>query len=129
MGVMPDLDRGAFPFGIGAALAAALLLFCLPAAASEEDSSSAVSAPVVTDGECEDRWTESEADDSCKNESVTADGGLCRVEADCVAFLTSISSDDSSSSDVTYYHTEIQATPDEVARLYNCGGVLTIGSC
>ena len=127
---MLNLHRGAFPFGIGAAFAAALLLFCLAAAASEEDSSSAVSAPVVTDGECDDRWTESEAADDCTDKSITAEDSMCRIIAECPVSLVILpSSDEVTEATNTSGSNNILVTPNEAAQLHNCNGVLTVGSC
>ena len=123
---MPDSGPGSFPSRIAAALAAALLLCGLPAA-GEATSSSAVSPVAPTVSQCETEWGKSQADDECRNESVTVGGIMCRVEAECLVTLTS--SDNSTSDGDTYSSTEAEAALDEVADLYNCGGVLTVGSC
>ena len=112
----PSGSRG-FPLRIDVALVAALLLFCLSAAANEEEA-----AVAVTAGECHDRWSQSEADDTCQNESVTAEGSMCRVQADCQLSANSTSLD-------THAATAILATPDQVACLYNFNGSLLVGSC
>ena len=129
VGVMLNLDRGAFQFGIGAALAAALLLFSLPAAASEEESSSDANATVLTDAQCAGRWTESEAADTCSERSITAEGSMCRVIADCKVALaiTVVPGDDNTNQG--RYSNNILVTPNEAAQLHNCNGVLTVGSC
>ena len=125
---MTNLDRGAFPFGIAAAHAAALLLFSFPAV-SQDSTSSVVAWPVPTDAQCSEKWGDSEADDSCQNESISVEDGLCRVEAECLVPLTSASIDDSGTLQITYDPTEARVLLDEVARLYNCGGLLTVGNC
>ena len=125
---MPNLELRVLPFGIGVALVAVLLAFSFPAV-SQDSTSSAVAAPVVTDAQCSEKWGDSKANDTCQNESVTADGGLCRVEAECLAQLTSAQNNNNEPIQNTYYSTSISATLDQVANLYNCGGLLTIGSC
>ena len=104
------------------------MLFALPAV-SQATSSSAVSSAAPTASQCETEWGKSEADDGCQNESVTVDGVMCRVEAECPMEVTQFPSNDTSSPEGTYSSTSIQATLDEVASLYNCGSVLTVGSC
>ena len=108
-----------FPLRIGAALAAALLLFCLPAAASDDDST----APAVTDALCDDRWGDSEAADTCTDKSITAEGEMCRIVADCPKPLAVLIAPHPPIAN------NILATPDNVAQLHNCIGVLTVGSC
>ena len=110
----------AFLFGIAVALAAFLLLSSLPVVAGGEESSSNAAAP--TDAECRDRWAESEADETCRNESVTADGAVCRIEAECELSANSTSLE-------THADAEIQAAPDEVPCLYNFNGALFVGNC
>ena len=120
-------ERGSFPLRIGVALAAALLLFSFPAASSD----TAIAPPAPTDAQCSQKWGDSEADDSCQNESISVDGVQCRVQADCLMTITEHNPTETNSTSLggTYSSTEILATLDDVARLYNCGGVLTIGSC
>ena len=92
-----------------------------------------MSPAAPTASQCETEWGKSEADDACQNENITVDGVMCRIEAECLETVTtSAATDDSSEPDDTYFptsSTEAVVTLDEVADLYNCGGVLTIGSC
>ena len=114
---------------IGIALVAALLLFARPAASEDNPASSAAGENAPTGAECESQWASSAADDTCRNESVTAEDGMCRVEAECLATLTVSLGDDSSPLGDVYYSTELLVSLDQVARLSNCGGVLEVGSC
>lgn len=101
---MLTLGGRAFRLRIGVALAAASLLFSLPAV-SEEASTSVASPAGPTDAQCENRWGQSTADDTCQNESVRADDWMCRVEADCLVTVTDPSSDDSSAPEYAYSST------------------------
>ena len=112
----------AFPLCIAAALAAFLLLSELPAA-GQDSTQSATGVTAATDQECLDKW----------EESATADGAMCEVEADCLVFVVAsapiVDSGSPGQADETYSFTAITATPDKVARLHNCSGALTVGSC
>ena len=127
---MLNLARGAFPLGIGAALVVVLLAFSFPAVSQDSTSSDA-----PTDAQCSDNWADSAADDTCRNESVTAEGGMCRVEAECkvAALLVSapvnVPTDDNKTNQDNFFSNSMLATLDEVANLHNCNGVLTVGSC
>ena len=130
---MLNPDRGAFPLRIGAALVAALLLFCLPAAASEEESSSSQAVPAVTDAQCESKWNESEASDTCSESSIEAEASMCRVQADCqvAPVLATVDPGDHDKGKKSSAHqfNNILASLGDVADLHNCSGVLTVGSC
>ena len=102
----PDLGR--LPLRFGLALAVVLPLLGLPAVSE---------AIPPTDSKCNNKYVQSDADDTCQNESVTAQGWNCRVVAECRR------------GDGSYNNTEITASPDDTTRLNNCDGVLTIGSC
>ena len=125
---MSDPGPGSFPSRIAAALTAALLLCGLPAA-GEATSSSALSPAAPTVSQCEAEWGKSQADAECQNESVTVNGIMCRVEAECLVPIASLPiSNDTPVAD-TYSSTEVEAALHEVSGLNNCGGELTVGSC
>ena len=127
---MTDPERGTFPLRMGAAFVAALLLFAFPAAGqnASPDASTAAEAP-PTGAECEQQWASSAADDTCRNESITAEDGMCRIEAECLAPLTAASEGENSPVGDVYYSNEFVGSLYEVVRLSNCGGTLTVGSC
>ena len=114
----------------------ALLLFSVPAV-SEEDSSSDADATGLTDADCQGEWADSVADDTCQNESVTAEGEMCRVVAACktpalvlVPPPVNIQTNDNKNSGTDRYNNNNSLVNlDDVADLVNCGGVLTVGSC
>ncbi len=127
-------ERGAFPLRIGIALAAALLLFALPAAGSEDSDSGAVGVVIEeppTAAQCESQWASSAADETCQNESISAEDGMCRVEAECLwPVMTSSQEENCWLCDVYYaVDNDFLGSLDEVARLSNCEGTLTVGSC
>ncbi len=125
---MTGPERRTFPFRMGAALVAALMLSALPAAASDNNASAASDEP-PTVAECEQQWASSAADDTCRNETVTVEDGMCRIEAECLAPLTATSEGENSPVGDVYYSNEFVGSLYEVVRLSNCGGTLTVGSC
>ena len=123
-----------FPFSlhIAAAFVVALLLSGLPAAANEEESSSDADATGLTDAECQGGWAESEADDTCRNENVTAEGSMCRIQAVCkpASVLVVLTPDDGEKQKKPAgYPNDITVSLDDVDDLRNCNGVLTVGNC
>ena len=119
--------RRTFPFRMGAALVAALMLFAFPAASQNQASDNltgSVSAetPAPTVAECEHQYASSAADDTCRNETITVEDGMCRIQAECLAPVTAGSGE-------TYYDNDFLGGLYEVVRLSNCGGTLTSGSC
>ncbi len=117
--------RRTFPFRMGVALAAALMLSALPTAASDNNATDAIettSDEPPTVAECEHQYASSAADDTCRNETITAEDGMCRIQAECLAPVTAGSGE-------TYYDNDFLGGLYEVVRLSNCGGTLTAGSC
>ena len=119
-------------------LVAVLLAFSFPAV-SQDSTSSDADATGPTAAQCSEKWGESEADDTCRNESISVDGGLCSISAQCkvpglVTVLGSvpgnIQTDDGKTEGTdSYFSTSIQTALDNVADLRNCNGELTVGSC
>ena len=120
------------------ALVAALLLFCLPAAASGEGSSSDAEETAPTAAQCSAMWGESEADNTCRNESISVEGGLCSISAQCKlpAFVLSAApvanietNDGKTEGTDQFFSTSIQTALANVDDLHNCNGELTVGDC
>ncbi len=93
---------------MGIALAAALLLLGVPT----------LSGAAPTQSQCADAWSESAADDTCDNESISVSGDNCRVTASCLT-------EDSWFS----LAADITTSLSNVDDLHNCSGSLNVGSC
>ena len=90
----------------GVALAAALLLGAAAPAWAD-----------ATQAQCNAKWGESSADDSCSNEQITPTGDNCRITASCTTTYGGNVSD------------SITVHLDQVSGLRNCDGDLTLGHC
>ena len=99
---------GLRPLRVAAALAATVFLLVIPAVGE---------AVPPGNSQCNAKYVQSDADDTCQNESVTAQGWNCHVSAEC------------RKGNGTWHNTSITASPNDTTRLNNCDGVLTIGSC
>ncbi len=98
-----------FSLRTGLALAATLLLLSVPALSG-----------AATDSECSDEWTESAADGSCDNESISASGDTdCAIGASCT---TGQGQGNSRYATITVHL-------ERVDELHNCNGHLQVGSC
>lgn len=97
-------------FRIGLVLAVAVLLLGVP-----------TQSGAATDSECRDEWSESPADDSCSNESISASGNTdCTISASCNM---------SSGGQGQKRDDEITVHLGRVDELENCDGWLQVGSC
>ncbi len=93
---------------MGIALAAALLLLGVPT----------LSGAAPTQSQCSDAWSESSADDTCDNESISVSGDNCRVTASCLTEDPWFS-----------LAADITTSLANVDDLQNCSGSLNVGSC
>ncbi len=81
-------------------------------------------ADLLTDDTCEKEWEDSDADDTCRDETVTVSDFQCKVEAEC-NYVTAVGG--------RVYDRWIDNTVyedlDDVDDLKNCDGHLEVGGC
>ena len=97
-----------FPLPFAIALAAALLLLGTPTVSEAVPPGNTA---------CTAKYVQSDADDTCRNETVTAQGWNCQVVAEC------------KNSARDWVSSQITVNYNDVSNLNNCNGVLTNGSC
>ena len=71
---MTDPDRRPFPFRFGVATVCGLFLLGVPAVSEAVPPGNTA---------CTAKYVQSDADDTCRNETVTAQGWNCQVVAEC----------------------------------------------
>ena len=95
-------------FRIGAALAAALFLLGVPAVSE---------AIPPGPSQCMNKFSLSDASDSCQSMQVTVVGYNCQFSGEC------------RDTEGDWQNTGITVSPEDATGLNNCNGVLTDGNC
>ena len=104
---MFDLCHRTFPLHIAIVAVATLLLLGI-----------ATESRAATDAQCSTEWSESDADDTCSGEQISAlSGNRCWIRAQCSHANGAVNPD------------SIKLPLSLVDNLKNCGGWLTLGSC